>query len=69
MKASDWISVDERLPQFNVDVLIFWNENVRVAELENRGDYQDWLITKDFYIDLEDATHWMPIVPPEKKDV
>jgi hypothetical protein len=68
MKPSDWISVDERLPPVLVEVLIFWDERVRVAMLDNRGDHMDWLISNAFYIDLEDASHWMPIVPPEVKD-
>jgi hypothetical protein len=48
MKPSDWISIDEKLPEFGVRVLIFWNGDSYVAELVDKGKWLDWLIGATF---------------------
>ena len=56
-----WIPVEERLPEEEIDVLVFNGESVRCVELRD-GEY---LIHGEYSV--EGVTHWMPIPsPPEK---
>lgn len=56
---SEWISVDDELPKYGVDVLIFSKryKNIRVAWLDDEGG---WLVAGD-HISSDGITHWMPL--------
>ena len=67
----NWISVEERLPDRGVDVLIYqkYCEVPCVAFLPMEG-IKSWCANTDFYyadgviesnISHEDVTHWMPL--------
>lgn len=75
MKASDWISVKDKLPKLNERVLV-------CRKLENGSTYVDFAIrvsremhlhdidiwyTEDGW-DIEDVTHWQRIVLPKNKE-
>jgi hypothetical protein len=66
--VNQWISVEDRLPEINKDVLIYWeceyldrsiDEVLEVASLNNDGT---WFKNFPDY----EITHWMPLPqPPE----
>ena len=61
-RADGWISVDDRLPDDNVDILI-WSNDVAVV-----GRYWS-LVAKFLCSDARvaqgmDVTHWQPLPPP-----
>ena len=62
---SEWISVEERLPETYEDVLL-WNDEVDVGYLTSAEGERWWL-----YSDREPdfVTHWMPLPdgPKEKQ--
>lgn len=68
-KQSEWISVDDRLPEFDKPVLarfIGWDdmEFMRVLELEYNAGWVDWESN-----DYNTVTHWMPLpTSPNNKD-
>lgn len=72
-----WISVKEKLPPLEQEVLIFaYNREIHVAEFCNFSGCEDWHITSQKYVYCQDelnikrenVTHWMPLPePPEDK--
>jgi len=70
MKASDWISVKDRLPGVNLEVFVCCQDNeqqwIAVATL-TRNEYKElrWYDVNGF--DLTSVTHWQSIVFPKKK--
>ena len=77
MKASDWISVEERLPELGKDVLvcIVIDDGIDIFQVICKG-YLDkyknphcqigvWNIDNEG-IYTDSITHWMPIVMPKK---
>ena len=53
-----WISVNERLPEVERDVLVYMgNEVCKVCWRDERGDWH----TSTRLFDKEDVTHWMPL--------
>ena len=78
MKASDWISVKDRLPElstdletlkFSRDVLICVNDSdILTATLVcDKSDNQTFWSTSRGAYDLEEPTHWQEIVLPKKE--
>jgi hypothetical protein len=70
MKASDWISVKDRLPRVNTGALVCCQEGdeqwIEFATLKR--DYFKQLIWKDACdIDLTTVTHWQKFVFPKKE--
>ena len=59
LAKSDWISVDERLPEHGEAV------EVRISATHLSGQW--WLSSEDHAITVFAATHWRP-VPPESAD-
>ncbi len=70
MKASDWISVKDRLPRVNTGVLVCCQVEeqqwIEFATL-TRNDFKElrWCDTSDF--DLTTVTHWQRFVFPKKR--
>lgn len=73
---SEWISVKDRLPEFQASVLIFTGKSYRVCSLSSSG----WSLSGSFHeVDYPDddwdwdltfianVTHWMPL-PEAPKD-
>lgn len=67
---SEWISVEDRLPEIGVKVLIFDNCNdfgVWSLERDEEEDVVCWEDQDGSWYSLYDATHWMPLTePPEE---
>lgn len=55
---SEWISVDDIMPEDDVDVLITWGGEVVISYrshlIWHRDDYDEWY----------GVTHWQPLPPP-----
>ena len=75
-KQSEWISVEERLPEITETVLIAykekweweaeWTFDVDVGSLDITG--REWNTYHDLYEGQElHITHWMPLPEPPKK--
>lgn len=69
MKASDWISVEGRLPRTADYVFVCrerggerWTSLAAYVEFE---EYAHWYDQQGF--DIYDVTHWQPIVLPKKE--
>jgi hypothetical protein len=68
-RKSEWISVEDRLPEENTDVLIYrggfrgdlMNVYTYMGHNEWEDEYGYWSITDD-----EGITHWMPLPEPPK---
>ena len=71
MKASDWIKVEDRLPEYEETVMVacHYKDDPEVVYIfchrtdrnEVLTDKNEFAITPDFNI-----THWLPIVPPKE---
>lgn len=77
MKASDWISVKDRLPKLYFDVgcigfsrevlLCLGNDEVLTAILVcDKDNTMFWSVSRGS-CSLEEATHWQEIVLPKKE--
>ena len=81
MKASEWISVKDRLPELSTDmktikfsrnVLICVNDDeVFTATLvcDKSDNTMFWSISRGGCYDLKEPTHWQPIVLPKKEEL
>ena len=79
MKASDWISVKDRLPELSIDmktikfsryVLICVNDcEVFTASLvcDKNDNQMFWSVSRGGSYDLKEPTHWQKIVLPKEK--
>ena len=65
----EWISVDDRLPEYFKAVLIYCptDKNVYEVYLETHGLWRFFDYSAGKIID-EPVTHWMPIPEPPKED-
>lgn len=68
--AQTWISVKDRLPEYNVPVLVFDQlENMHVYQLDNDALYGDtWVDYYDQNIKVNWITHWVPLPEPPKEE-
>lgn len=79
MKASDWISIEDRLPElhcdagcikFSKEVLLYVN-NCKVLTASLVCDKSDntmfWSASRGGSYALEEGTHWQEIVLPKKE--
>lgn len=65
---NEWISVEDRLPEGHVQVLM-WSAKWNIAEAGSYYNKSFWVHSEigDGYI-ADDITHWMPLpAPPEKE--
>ena len=61
----DWISVEDRLPDIGVEVIVC--DNYRDVYTDyRRKDNKDWNEPRKYIIDIY-YTHWMPFPKPPKK--
>lgn len=70
MKASDWISVEDRLPKIGERVMVCQSFNdgstfVRMATRVKINQKDKWYDDEGF--DIEYLTHWQKIVLPKKE--
>lgn len=75
-KQPEWISVENRLPDFGVEVICFWDElggGIAIGTLieervtntkEGVSRFLDWDIVTSVGVMDYKVTHWMPV--PEK---
>lgn len=75
MKASDWISVKDKLPKKGKRVLVcikFDDDTylINIATYTGKENIHDlphyWWYTDDGF-DIDGVTHWMPIILPKKE--
>ena len=74
----EWISVKDRLPEFNQDVLIFANPSIATAvrHMCSPKTPDDWWWTGNCYggyewewdFETENITHWMELPDPPKEE-
>ncbi|MGB2063581.1 MAG: DUF551 domain-containing protein [Marinomonas gallaica] len=73
---SEWISVEDKLPEVRVNVLIY-EKYTSVPVVAYRTEYGDWCASTEAYdtngdaivvdnLIQEDITHWMPLPKPPK---
>nr|DAO23010.1 MAG TPA: Protein of unknown function (DUF551) [Caudoviricetes sp.] len=67
-KQSPWISVNERLPEPEEEVLLYDRDSVKhyaIGWLRKKKGYNKakWFVTNGYVTD-ESITHWMPIIQP-----
>lgn len=69
---NEWISVEERLPDSQADVLVvaFWHENWQTMIGWHSDTSKKWrVITPYGEMEPGGVTHWMPLpAPPEKEN-
>lgn len=66
---NEWVSVEERLPEDNTQVLM-WSAKWKIAEAGSYYNQHFWVYSEigDGYI-ADNITHWMPLpLPPEKEE-
>jgi hypothetical protein len=65
--VSDWISVDDELPELDFDVLVRCDDDVIISTFRSGYTQGDWW----FDIERESTawlvTHWMPLPEPPKQ--
>jgi hypothetical protein len=68
---SDWISVDDRLPNLVKRVLVVWDgvvQNHAAILIKDKDDLHSWYFNKEVDVLPFDSaapvTHWMPLPEP-----
>lgn len=61
-KQSEWISVDERLPEKCTHVIVCDESGIVGEAWHSKEDHFDWMIDEKLVF----ATHWMPLPEPPK---
>ena len=64
LKANEWISVKERLPEVEADILAYIGEGSFVVCWMTHDGY--WQCPA-YLMDKDDVTHWMPLPEPPKE--
>lgn len=79
MKASDWISIKDRLPELYCDIgyikysrevllCIYNNEVLSAILVYSKSDNRMfWSSSRNGSYALEEGTHWQPVVLPKKE--
>jgi len=66
---NNWISVKERLPEPDVDVLVFDGKNIDVTFGEETFDDREFIwFSRISYRHFDKITHWMPLPEPPNSD-
>ena len=56
---SEWISVEERLPEIGQSVLVA--RTGKGVRMEFRCSWGDWVCDDEYNMPLSPVTHWMPL--------
>jgi len=70
---SEWISVEDRLPPIDTEVLVFSHGNMNVCSLIRPDEEMADVVWEDDYGYWDDdegvaaVTHWMPLPKPPKE--
>ena len=70
----EWISVEDRMPPIDTEVLVFSHGNMRVCSLIRPDKETADVVWEDAYGYWDDdegvaaVTHWMPLPEPPKGD-
>lgn len=58
-----WISVKDRLPEDDKDVLVYDSGSKEIIMASYNSDYDEWSTPYDYYYDLDNdkITHWQPL--------
>lgn len=67
-QPNEWVSVEERLPENNTQVLM-WSARWKIAEAGSYYNKHFWVYSEigDGYI-ADNITHWMPLpAPPDRR--
>jgi hypothetical protein len=65
---SEWIPVNERLPEEGVTVLITWNGHIDLGKYE---EHEWWWLAEafcDYWKEAGNVVAWMPLPEPYKGD-
>ena len=73
-RGADWISVEQRLPEFNTEVLVAFNETTmpataQLVRIANQPGVTEWLYPAENNMDeCPTVSHWLPLPlhPSEK---
>ena len=79
---AEWISVKDRLPNIDIDVVIFavgksdlFENKVAITHRyypmrwwNKESEYIDWLQPWQYFTANYEITHWMPLPEPPKED-
>ena len=73
----EWISVKDRLPEFNVDVLVYavGKDDDKVITITSYTNAKyglgitGWITPWQYFFYNYSITHWMPLPEPPKADV
>ena len=68
-RLNGWISVKDRLPEDDKDVLVYDSGSKEIIMASYNSDYDEWSTPYDYYYDLDNdkITHWQPL--PELPEV
>lgn len=67
----EWISVEDKLPEFEKNVLAFDTQRIYIAYRHTEDEYNEhWRVPQDGWTwGLTSAvSHWMPLPEPPKQD-
>lgn len=63
----EWVSVEDRLPEINQQVLVVDKGKVKNAVYEQQGDYRLFFLEKDGIFHYSNVTHWNYLPQPPTK--
>lgn len=78
METTKWISVNDRLPESNLNVLVFESGRIAIAQRPTKMDFailndtyeKEWpentFDNADWHFPSTEVTHWMPLPEPPK---
>lgn len=64
--ASQWVSVEERLPEEGQEVLLYDVNSIRhyvIGWRRKKGDNKSMWALSNGFVEDKDITHWLPIPP------
>jgi hypothetical protein len=74
MNASDWIKIEDRMPEHKQHILILYKNRLNPKDLPQYGICDAIYSVEQFIdiytpcIDVYKVTHWMPVVIPHEED-
>lgn len=69
-QSSKWISVDDRLPDIDTEVLICTDKGLYYDVAQYSGGKKFWTLERnpDCWVTVSGVTHWMPLPEPPKEE-